>query len=192
MVEISEWLWETIYVMKQVYDHNPDAPLLRMYRDSVLDGECVYEISQNAVDQFFADTRGYYDSDKDLSIYVFFDPIITEYWKLCDEYEERTGLKPEDNRFREAMDRALSSALSIPDYSYNAVWYSDTKRKNGCRLVLLCYCEFYGYHWIPGALGEAYDTFVYQTNRIKEALAELEKPKIVELPKRKRQRKKAA
>ena len=192
MTEITDWLWETIYVLKGVYDHDPEAPVLQYYKDTVMDGDYVYEVAENSLDQFFADTREYYDEEKDLSIHVFFDPIITDFWALCDEYERRLGLKQEENRFREEMTRALSSALEIPDYSYNAIWYTDTKRKNGCRLVLLCYCEFCGYHFLPVALSEAYDAFVYHTKQIKEALAKLDNQKVLEFPERKSPGKKAA
>ena len=190
MTEINDYLWETIYVLKSVYDHDQDAPVLNMYRDSVIDGDYVGEIAYNSINQFFADTRGYYDEEKELDIHVFFDPVITEFWKLCDEYEEHRRLRPEDNTFRKEMCRALDAALYIPDYSYDFRLYSDTKHKNGCRLVLLCYCEFCGYHYIPEALSEASDCFVFHTKKIKAALAEMDRQKVIELPSG--QRKKAA
>ena len=174
MVEIDDYLWESVYIMKSVYDHSPDAAVLQFYRNDELDGDYVYEIAENSVDQFFADTRMYYNENEDLSVYVFFDPIITGFWQLCDEYEQRCGFKPEENRYRKEMGKALDSALHIPDYSYNAIWYTDTKHKNGCRLVLLCYCEFCGFQWIPEALKEAYDAFVHHAKRLKDALEELD------------------
>ncbi len=173
MYEINDWLWETIYILKIVYDHNPEASVLRSFKERDVDGDDVYEIAESAIDQFFADTRSYYNEELDLSVYVFFDPLITDFWKLCDEYEKRLCLEPEENKYRNEMGRALDSALYIGDYSYDARWYTDTNHKSGCRLVLLCYCEFCGYHWIPAALSEAYDAFVHYTALIRKELAEM-------------------
>ena len=178
MIEISEYLWETLYAIKAVYDHDPKAQIFQLYKDTAIDGDDLFEIAENAINQFFDDTREYFNEDNEVATYVFFDPIITQYWKLCDEYEKRLQLDPKENRFRSDMNRALESALYIPDYSYNAAWYSDTKHKNGCRIVILCYLEFNTYHWIPTALSEAYDAFVHYTQQIKAAIAEVDQPKI--------------
>ena len=192
MVEINEYLWATIYVLKTVYDHNPESPIFHEYASAVIDGDLIYEISENAIQQFFADTREYYNEEDDVATYVFLDPIITQYWKLCDEYEKKLRLDPKDNRFRQDMDQALDSALYINDYSYAYNWYSDTKHEYGCKIVLLCYCEFWSYHWIPKALSEAYDAFVHYTKLIKEAIAELDLPKTDDPSMQTSQRKKAA
>ena len=110
MHEINDWLWETIYILKIVYDHNPEASVLRSFNDRDVDGDDVYEIAESAIDQFFTDTRRDYNEEEDLSIYIFYDPLITDFWKLCDEYEERLRLKPEDNKYRKEMEKALVKA----------------------------------------------------------------------------------
>ncbi len=192
MHEINDWLWETVYILKTVYDHDPKAAALRLFKDMKIDGDNVYEIAEMAIDQFFADVRRYYNEEKELSAYVVFDPIITGFWKSCDEYEERLRLKPEENKYRKGMENALSSALYIPDYSYDTRCYMDTKHEGGCRLVMLCYCEFCGYHWIPEALSEAYDAFVHYTALIRDDLAKLEQLDIIALPELPQREKKAA
>ena len=117
MIEISEYLWETLYAIKAVYDHDPKAQIFQLYKDTAIDGDDLFEIAENAINQFFVDTREYFNEDNEVATYVFFDPIITQYWKLCDEYEKRLQLDPKENRFRSDMNRALESALYIPDYS---------------------------------------------------------------------------
>ena len=181
MIEITDYLWETLYVLKSVYDHDPNASVLRSYGDIVLDGDFIYEIAEDAIFQIFADTREYYDDEKEMTVYVFFDPIITDFWRLCDEYELRFHVQPEDNKYREDMNRALVSALDVPDYSFAARWYTDTKRKTGCRLVMLCDCEFYGFHWLPEALSNAYDAFLCYTKQLKEALGDRKQGEVIEL-----------
>ena len=192
MIEINDYLWGTIYVLKTVYDHDPDANVMKSYKEIVMDGDYIYEVSEEAIRQFFADTREYYDDEKELSVYVFFDPIMTEFWELCEAYEERLGIKPEENRHRGDMERALNSALYIPDYSIAERVYMDAKRKNGCRIVLLCYCDFCSFHWIPEALSEAYDAFVYHTRLLREAMAQSEGTKIIELTDAMSERREAA
>ena len=182
MVEISEYLWECLYVMKQVYDHDPKAQLFQLYGDTVINGDDIYEISMNSMDQFFADTRYYFNEEKEIETHVFFDPIITECWKLCDEYEAKNHLQPEDNEFRRGLERSLESALYVPDYSYDGRWYADTKHKGGCRLVMLCYCEFYGHYYLPEALSEAHDAFTHYRKRLKEALNSIGEAEIITFP----------
>lgn len=181
MIDINEYVWEGLYVLKDVYDHNPDAAVLRMYRDSVIDGDYTFEISINSLDQFFEDTRDYYDEEKELEVVVIFDPIITAYWRMCDEYEARLKIDPEKNKFRSDMFRALNAAFDLPDYSFGARSYEDTKHKNGCRIVLLMYCEFYSHYMVPGALAEAYDAFVHYTKLLQKELDEL-KGEIIAFP----------
>lgn len=175
MIEVDEYLWETLFAMKCVYDHDPKSPLLQLYKDTVMDGDYVYEIAENAVDQFFADTRTYYNEEKEITTHVLYDPLMTEFWKLCEAYEEHSQLHPDENKFRKEMDRALECALSLPDYSYNAFWCFDTKHRGGCKLVLLYDCYFECYYMLPAAISEAHDVFTHYTKQIKEALSELDK-----------------
>jgi len=182
MVEINEYLWECLYEMKAVYDHDPEAPVLQTYHDTALDGDDAFEFGMNAMHQFFADTRCYYDDDKDLEVTVFYDPIITDFWRLCEEYEAITGLSREKDPFRKELICNLESALYIPDYSYDARWYCDTKRRGGCRLVLLVYCDFCGSCYIPAALADAYDAFAYHTERLKKEMKRIGEGKLKALP----------
>ncbi len=192
MIEIDDYAWESLYILKDLYDHNDKSPVLDMYKDTKIDGDYMYEIALNSMGTIFEDTRNYYDEEKEYDVYVFFDPIITDYWRLCVEYERRTGTPKEESSYRKEMLGAINSALSFPDYSYGTYSYEDTSRRNGCRLVLVLGPEFCCHYMVPGALCEAYDAFDYHTQRLRKALAELDHPKLMELPKRKHQRKEVA
>ena len=192
MVEISDYVWESLYIMKDIYDHDDRSVVLDMFSNIEIDGDCMYEIAVNSIGAVFKDTRNYYHEKTEYEVYVFFDPVIEGYWRLCDEYEAKTGVTREDNIFRKEMINAINSALYFPDYSYGMYSYDDTKRKNGCRIALVFGIEFCCHYMVPGGLCEAYEAFETNTKRIKKALAELEKPKIIELPKKKANRKKAA
>lgn len=182
MVEIGNYLWESLYILKEMYDHDEDSPVLKWYRDLTLDGDDMYEIAVNAMGEVFRDTRNYYDEEKEYDVYVFFDPVITEFWTLCETYEARAGLRKEDNPYRHEMLQAIDSALYIPDYSCGTYSYGDTKRKNGCRLVLVLGIEFGSHYMVPGALCEAYEAFEIMIKRVRNALEELDKQKVVAFP----------
>lgn len=191
MIETDFFVWGTLYVLKEVYDHNPEAKLLQQYRSTVMDGDYYYEIAENAVGAFFADTRMYFNYDDEITTVVIYDPIITSFWKMCDEYERRLDLKPTENTIREDMKHALDCALSIPDYSYDAAWYSDINKRNGCRLVLLYGCDFNSHHMLPGAIKEAYDAFVLYTKQLREAISDLDVQNTDAAPETKSEKKKA-
>ena len=190
MIEISSWLWESLYILKNIYDHDPDADILKMYSDNELDGDDMYEIAINSMDQVFSDTRSYYNEEREIDITVFSDPVMTECWQACAEYETKAGIEPKQNEYRQELIRDLQSDLHIPDYSYSGIYYSDLDRGYP-RIVMLIGIDFGLHYEIPEALCNAYSSFEYHTKRIKKAIAELEKPKIIELSK-KQQRKKAA
>lgn len=182
MVEIGNYLWESLYILKEMYDHDEDTPVLKWYRDSILDGDDMYDIAVNAIGGVFQDTRNYYDEEKEYDVYVFLDPVITEFWTLCEAYEARTGVDKENSICRREMLQAIDSALYIPDYSCGTYSYEDTKRKNGCRLVLVLGIEFGSHYMVPGALCEAYEAFEIMTKRVRCALEELDEQKVVAFP----------
>ena len=182
MVEINDYLWEGLYILKSMYDHDENASILKWYRDSTLDADDMYEIAVNATGGVFQDTRNYYDEEKEYEIYVFLDPIITEFWKLCEEYEARTGVEKENSIYRKELLSAIDSALYIPDYSYGAYSYEDTKRRCGCRLVMVLGIEFGHHYMLPGALCEAYEAFEMMAKRVRNALEELDEQKVVVFP----------
>lgn len=182
MTEINEFLWGGLYALKQVYDHNPDAPVLAMYRDDAMDGDYVYEICINALDQFFADTRNYCDEEKGLDVHVFFDPLIEKTWILCEKYERQKTIAPKDNALRQELLKGLYNALYVGDYSYDARVYSDTGRRGGCRIVLLLYEEFCGHHLLPGILAEVYTIFEECAGRLADVLGNTHAAKTVTAP----------
>ncbi len=78
MVEINEWLWETLYTLKKLYDHGKTS-LLEQYAEHVLDGDDVGEIAIQAVYEIFAETRDYWDDGNELETYVFSIQSLTNF-----------------------------------------------------------------------------------------------------------------
>ena len=172
MIDTCDWLWECLYILKNMHDHDPDSPVLKWYRDSSLDGEDVYDIALNSIGEVFADTHNYWNEYDDIDVYVCFDPVINECWSTCAEYEKRTGIAPDKNKYRQELMRELGNALYISDYSYADIVYSDLDR--GCpRIVLLMTVDFGLHYMVPEALCDAYSAFQYYTKLLKKALAEV-------------------
>ena len=44
MVEISDYVWESLYVMKDIYDHNDNSVVLGMFSDIEIDGDCTSDV----------------------------------------------------------------------------------------------------------------------------------------------------
>jgi len=182
MGELNDYLWEALYILKGLYDHGKLEDLLRFYRDREIDGDDFYEMATEAIGHVFEDTRCYYNEEKEIETYVFFDPLITEFFRLCEQYEKENGMPPENNDFRQALYRSIRSEFQFNSYSYDFDVCDDTSRKNGCRIVLLLYCEFCTHYEVVDGLLEVYDSFAYYTRQLQEALGMAKRCEIISMP----------
>ena len=172
MDELNDYVWEAIYILKELYDHGKGQELIEIYQDEKLSEDDFYQMAMEAIGYVFADSRFYYNEDKEIDVNVFFDPVITEFFQLCKQYEEAKGIAEEGNRFRQELYKSLQSDLCFNDYSYDY----------HCRIVLLLYPEFGTHYEAVGGLLDAYDTFAYQAKRLKEEMGLTGKGEILTLP----------
>ena len=182
MDELNDYVWEAIYILKELYDHGKGQELIETYQDEKLSEDDFYQMAMEAIGYVFADSRFYYNEDKEIDVNVFFDPVITEFFQLCKQYEEAKGIAEEGNRFRQELYKSLQSDLCFNDYSYDYHIYDDPAKKGGCRIVLLLYPEFGTHYEAVGGLLDAYDTFAYQAKRLKEEMGLTGKGEILTLP----------
>lgn len=180
MKEINAYIFEGIYLMKQLYDHERGRGVFEAYRDETIEEDDFYEISYEACFAVIQDTRQYYNQEQEMEIYVFFDPVITEVFALCREYEKAQGITPAENPYRADIERAVFHEMSFSGYDYNVRLYDDASR-GGCRLVLLLGCEFYEHYAIPGGLLDLCDSFCDLAERIKGELSRANR-KMIPLP----------
>lgn len=169
MVVINDWLWETLFTMKKLYDHGKKN-LLNRYANHVLDGDDVGEVAMQAIYEVFADTLDHWDEQADQDTYVFFDPVFDEFGKLCKAYETKKGIPAYQNPHREDIGRALRSALCFSDYSYEYLYFDGTQKDGQAKLILKLYPDFCHMYEITGGLLEAYDAFENQIKVMKEEL----------------------
>ena len=173
MREFDTYLWQGLYILKKMYDHNCGEQLLAEYNGQPIDSDDFYSISMEAIGYIFEDVRQYYNPNKEVETFVFFDPVITEFYKLCEQYEQQTKTPKEHNSFRRDMNRALTSDLQFDSYDYGWLEYNDTTRKNGYRLVLLLGIEFVCQYELPEGLLEAKASYRYHRDRLKKELERL-------------------
>ena len=181
MIEINSWLWEGIYTLKQLYDHGKTEETLKDFRNRTLDCDDASEIAMRAIYDVFERTRDYWQERVETETYVFFDPVLDEFFKLCRAYEQANHMAPKDNTFREDMYRAIRSGLLFDDYSYDYIIYDGSQRDGKCKLVLKLYPEFCHCYEVAGGLLEVYDAFCDHTRRLKKELG-CEDAKAVALP----------
>ncbi len=193
MIDMSCWLWETLYIVKQFHDHGKEKILLDEYGKYELCGDYMYEMSIEGICSVFSDTRNYYQENSDSEVYVFFDPSLDAFYRTCRAYERNKGISAEQNPYRKALERAINSALSFNDYSYDAYAYNDLDHKGRCRIVLALFCEFYCHHEVPAGLLAIMDALQEHTSRMERELAEIpQNTKIVVLPQKEMMDKEAA
>ena len=167
-MDINDYLWETLYIMKALYDHGKGQNLLDSYANVVMDPDYYGDVIWDSIGYVFADTRHYYQEEKDLEVWVFFDPMIQEFYSLCARYEQERHVKQEENPYRKDMRRSLEYGLAYNDYDYSYQVYDDYKKK--CRIVLLLGCEFQcHYEVVPGLL-DICEAYGIQTQKLKEEL----------------------
>lgn len=170
MIEINSWLWEGIYTLKQLYDHGKTEGTLKDFKSHTLDSDDAGEIAMCAINDVFATTRDHWRERDEIETYVFFDPVLDEFFRLCRAYEQENHMAPEDDPFREDMYRAIRSGLLFDDYSYDYIVYDGSQRDGKCKLILKVYPEFCHSYEVAGGLLEVYDAFCDQTKRLRKEL----------------------
>lgn len=182
MVELNTWLWESLYTVKQMYDHDCADGILERFGDDEIDGDMVNEIAFDGIDEVFVDTRHYYNCIEEIETLIFFDPIITSFYQMCVEYERKKEIPVGENPYRADMGRAINSCFSFSDYSYSYGIYDDPKGHRGCKLVLFLYPEFCSHYAVPSGLLDIRDAFVSGAERLRQELEEMERSKVIKLP----------
>lgn len=182
MVEINEWLLETLYALKKLYDHGKADELLAEYEDEKLSGEDIGDISMRGVCEVFENTRSYWDEWSGEDVYVFFDPIFDEFNRLCSAYEEKAGIARDQNPHRIEIKRAIRTGLNFNDYSYEYHVYDGSQRDGSCKIILKLYPEFCALYEVAGGLLEVYDAYASHIRRLKKELGMEEETTIIALP----------
>ena len=82
-----------------------------------MDADHYIELTYNAIDTVFENTCEYYNEEIGEGVYVFCDPIIDSFCRLCWQYEQRRHLTEEDDPYRKKIRAVIRSGFDLCDYN---------------------------------------------------------------------------
>ena len=191
MEEIYPGHIESIYIFKQLHDRGMADGMLSMYRNVEIDSDIYYEISYEAIGSVFADTSNYYNQEHEFVTWVFIDPLLDEFCKLCQEYEHRHNKSEDENTYRKDFENIIRSGFTFNSYDYDFNWKLSASDRGRKRLLLFTGPEFSHESEVPCGLMDIYDGLEYCVGRLRAEVIG-KKENIVELQADKKSRKEAA
>ena len=72
-----------------------------------LDEDSCYALGLEASEWIFQNTAHYYNERKDVDTWLFADPIIDRFCRLCQEYERDKGITEEKNPYRSTIEQTI-------------------------------------------------------------------------------------
>ena len=100
---------------------------------------------------------------------MFFDPVISEFYRLCVLYEDKTGVDKDRDPLRKEGERKVYNCFCLDAYNYDVQLYDGEYGRP--RLVILAGEEFYGHSELPEALADVRSTIEALCTHLKEVLA---------------------
>lgn len=175
MHQIDPCLIQNLRMLKQLYDGGHLKKLMARYENAELDDEWL-SLTWEALECVFEEVHTYYNREDEIGTVVFFDPVITEFARLCRRCEVEKENDPNLAQILQSAYRGLDECFSLDSYDYGY----RLPEKGRERLVFLYGEEFCSEEELPGALADAYDTMQYHTDRLRNALSQREK--VIQLP----------
>lgn len=181
MIDIEPCFFDNLRIAKRLWDENLADRFLDTCGDWSVDTEEYYEIAWDGIYSVFEQTRNYYNEHRELDVMVCFDPLIDKFFQLCETYEKRMGLAPEENALRLTGLKAIYESFGFWDYTCD--WCFCGEGHGRRRLVVLWTCEFCGLHILPVALASAKGELEVQIKNLEAALKKRKKRKsVIRLP----------
>ncbi len=171
MTELYEEFFSMLRLAKTLFDCGLTDQSKEPFGSWKLDGDDYWGLAYEATGWIFQDTRHYYNEDKEIETWLFCDPIIDRFCRLCQEYETRSGIGEEKNPYRGDMERIMHDGLCFDGYSYNYDWRLSSKDRGRKCLLLFTGCEFYNNDEVPGGLIDIKDGFETTVARLEKELS---------------------
>lgn len=165
---IDSCTFEFLSVVKNLYDHDLLDKVLEGYQNPKV-CEDYYSLAWDGIASVFEDFGQYFRDETEVEILVFFDPVITDFYRLCAMYEAQKGVSKKRNPLRKEMEQEVYQCFSLDSYDFD-LFLCDSK-KGPPKLVFFSGGEFYGHSELPGALAEARNTLERHCARLRVALA---------------------
>lgn len=180
MIELYGEFFAMLRFTKRLYDCGMAERLMGWYGTCELDADYYWELAREAIGWVFQDTRLYCNNSEEIDTWLFIDPIIDRFCKLCLEYENRQGISEEDNPYRRDMEKILHSGFVFSGYSYGYDWRLSKESRGRKCLLLFTGCEFYSQDEVPAGLLEIRDGFETIVANLEKELSK--ETRIIPLP----------
>ena len=171
MVELYSEFFAMLRFTKSLYDCGMADRLKEWYGACELDGDFYWELAHESIGWVFQDTRQYYNEADEMETWLFTDPIIDRFCKLCQEYESRRGISEKDNPYRNDMEQILHNGFAFSGYSYGYDWRLSQESRGRKCLLLFIGCDFYSNDEIPEGLLEIRDGFETMIAHLEDELS---------------------
>lgn len=179
-MELYDEFFALLRLSKSLYDCGMAEQLKKWCGTCELDGDFYWELAHEATGWVFQDTRLYYNENDEMETWLFTDPIIDRFCKLCQEYESRKGISEKENPYRNDMERILHDGFTFSGYSYGYDWRLSQEDRGRKCLLIFTGCEFYCNDEVPAGLLEIRDGFETMIAHLEDELSK--EARIIPLP----------
>lgn len=187
-----EYPMQSLYIAKIFYDHDRLDKLLDCLDDDItISWDELAQIEQTAAGCIFADSRYYYQPEKDIDrdhyrpaqdIFVLRDPLLTRYDNLCRRLEAAEGITNVENPFAKDLESAIHRNMQLNSYCYDYRWIDSTADRKGAKIVLFLFEEFEVYYDLIEALFSILDFCEEMIPELENRLAKPAGAKMIRFP----------
>lgn len=191
-MEDIELSMRALYIAKAFADAGKLEKLIDLCGDQLREDSyyeyisCAWEIISESA---YINYKRQYEYDYDITHIYFSEPVMVEYYRLCEEYGRRHRLKEKDNPYYKDARTHVNYCLSFNAYCYDYEIITGTAKKRSSGIHVVFDDEFYEHQFLFAGLLEAFD---YYKNKVNELKQVLESEKIVPLSAKKGRQAKAA
>lgn len=178
MVELDSSFFAMLRLAKNLHDSALRDKICNSFRTLTLDEDFYYELAYEAIDIIFEKFFPAYNEDRDMEVYVFFDPIIDKFCRLCWQYEQRRHLTEDKNPYRQRIEAVIRSGFCLNGYDYDFSWKLSANDRGRRRLLFFYGPEFCSLEELPEGLLEIRNGFLELNLALETALNELTKKKV--------------
>ena len=171
MTELYQEFFAMLRFTKSLYDCGMGEQLKAWFGSCCLDGDNYWELAYEAIGWVFQDTRHYYNERDEIETWLFTDPVMDQFCKLCQEYEGREGISEKENPYRRDMEQIIHENFCFNSYSYGYNWRLGQEERGQKCILLFTGCEFYSHDEVPMGLLEVKAGFEAVTACLKKELS---------------------
>lgn len=109
--------------------------------------------------------------EDDTFTYYFCDPVIQNYFLLCEAYERQSGISPEENPYRQLTGSDFRRCFGNIESFFCFLIRDKTHKLKGSGIVIIYDGEFYDFHGLLLAMLDMLDCFKKRTAEIERRLS---------------------